>query len=137
MNVDRIAVEVVRERLRITLEHVKAVPNCDCNVSIDPEVPNTNDVNRDVAIALLQGTIKEIDGWLDNEPPAWRPISDVPGLVPSAWIFIPDAGVIHGSLGKFNDGCVHGKGDALHGCIVRDWGATTWMPCPIPERPKL
>lgn len=120
MNVDRIAVEVLRERLRGTLESVAF---------------GTRPM-REETVGVLKSCIAKIDEWLDNEPPTWRPISEVTGPVPSAWIFVPNAGVLRGTLGRFNDGCIFGNVSGFNGCIVRDWEATMWMPCPTPEGPK-
>jgi len=55
MSIDRLEIEILRERLRAALEHVEATPR----LAIE--------VNREVAIGVLKGSLKQIDKWLDGE----------------------------------------------------------------------
>jgi len=122
MIIDRKEVQRLASCLHGILEHVRAIPQ-------------TVEVNRDVAIGVLEASQKQVNGWLAADP-RWRPISEVPGSIPSAWIYGKAIGVRQGNLGKFNDGVIFGNVAGFHGCVVRDWEATHWMPCDAPEAPK-
>jgi len=66
--------------------------------------------------------------------PAWESLDSLP---PVAWgehglsalVWSPQFGVQMGEIGMWPDG-PRGSVGGYHGCAVRDWGVTMWMPAP-------
>ena len=68
---------------------------------------------------------------------SWQSFDDLTHGQIDAWIYGPQMGVQLGKVGRFSDGVAFGNVPGLHGCVVRDWGATHWMPCDVPEPPPV
>jgi hypothetical protein len=66
----------------------------------------------------------------------WQPIETAPETAwgdrgTDALLYSPEFGVKAGDIGNYGDGPrAHAGG--YHGCAVRDWGVTHWMPLPAP-----
>lgn len=66
----------------------------------------------------------------------WQPIETAPNVAwrdrgPEALVWSPQLGIKVGEIGNWPDG-PRGNVGAYHGCAVRDWGVTHWMPLPAP-----
>lgn len=73
------------------------------------------------------------DGWktIDTAPPC-----DLVKVKPTyALLYIPGIGVRSGEVGNYL-GKLFGTVPSLHGNAVDDWGATHWMPLPLPPTEK-
>lgn len=76
----------------------------------------------------------------EPRPQDWIPIivsvaPSEPLPARSAWLYEESCGVRLGTFGRFADGCAFATVPGLHGCFIRDWGATHYMFSDMPEPP--
>lgn len=67
---------------------------------------------------------------------AWQPIETAPKCAGfdtghQALLYSPSVGIHTGHIGSHTFGLV-GSISGFHGCAIRDWGVTHWMPLPDP-----